>query len=496
MGGTIELDQANLYLYRAAQGRKCCSSGLGASLGDQSTIAAGGDECNISLPSPSTSRPLLKNGHWYKFEERYVVDTTCNYSPKFAPDQDDCDGQYILLIDDVPYISRSNVNMGGFEFGARFRVRRHQTYFHRGWPSWRPKMFTDRIRVHCNYGTTPIVVPDPPSINATGTPDASGPYFLQYVNSEHKGGHLNADCNGAGRLNLSDSSWWRPTVDAFTPPNVPGQSYPETSRTTDGFGKNVYDGPCQSGNLNGSMRVHLTTGTGDGGGVYYNQLTPTTTFTPAEGWLEGYMWVPSGQDVSNLPVFSGWANYGCYSGTVPYTRTCGGSYAGCDQGAWGNYLGIAIVDSGGPKWGVAERERGGSNPNASATFVSSKPVDFNKWVEYRISIRTGNTYSLYIDGETLVQNRPFQRPTTGTVGPGQYNFGSLTTSVTGILDWCGTGEFLSYFDVNSDTTAPTRGCESGWGAGQCPFTAEQPNTQTAFENLFSKRNDRCFYSRN
>lgn len=496
MGGTVELDQANLYLYRAAQGRKCCSSGLGTALGDQSSNAAGGDECNIYLPSNSTPRPFLQNGKWIKFEERYVVDNSCTYAPKNAPDQDDCNGQYHLLIDDTPYISRTNVNMGGFEFGATLQVRRHQTYFHRRWPWWRPKMFLDRIRVHCNTGYTPIVVPDPPSLNAIGTPDPNSPYYLQFSQAEHKGGGLNSDCNGAGRMNISDSSWWRPTPsDTAILPNLPGYPYPEISRTTDGFGKNVYDGPCQAGNLNGSMRVHLTNGSGDGGGISYSSWTPTTTFTPANKFLEGYVYIPSGQDYSNLPVLMGWANYGCYSGAVPYTRTCGGSYAGCDQAAWGNYIGAAIVDSSGPKWGVAERERGGSNPNASASFISTKPVEFDRWVEYRLQIGTGNLYSLWIDGENLVKDRPFQRPTTVPTGPGNYNFGSLNTSVTGVLDWCGTGTFLAYFDVNSDSTVSTRDCD-GWTAGRCPFSSTSPTTTSAFENLLSRRGDRCLFRRN
>lgn len=415
MGGTFEQPLFGYFYYNAG------------------TCGAG----SMDLKANKSAAPILRNNRWYLIEQQRITDTQCSN----INDTHGCNGVARLWIDGVLVMEYTDINWGGVKNGLKWGgVNGPRHYFHVRVPEWKPNIFFDNLVVAGSAQTIGAAANE----NARGTADMNSPY-LTYMSIEPFAGHHPADdCSSTPSAMSSNlSQWWR------------SRAVYDSSV--------VYNGmvdKCPGPSSNASMKVALSGGKSDGGGIAWGRAGgggAGALHTFEQQVLSGWIYLPSSNDYSTFPALSGFRGYSC-------------GIDRCDTAQWGNYLALTVNNG---KWALVERVNK-EVVSPQVVLTSTEAVQFDRWQEFEMVIWRDQRVSLSINRKRL-----FEKTGVPLRVDWMFELPVDSSLVAGIIDYTGAKPFTAYFDDMKSGTASFWNCD-GWSSSACPFSGQStPGTPPA-----------------
>lgn len=387
--------------------------------------------------------PVLKNGKWYRFELAIKLDTSCSAETAHA-----CNGVYKLWIDGNLVISYTDVNWGGAINSALITVLDIvRNYYHYRNPQEAGEVWFDQLVVG-NDADTEIGAATGATNIGTEVADAYG------ITCGIEGFYLSSSVSYSPELDFaaapgsrisvcgSPAETWRGNAGVGSTTiyhtgvvtdhaSGGGRPYAEQSLKSECTGAN-----CGAGVRSPRMGGLVSGSEGDGNSnVYRNGVLPQQVD-------HGYIYFPSTSTPNDKIAYNGF--YG--KGTDWHS----------------NYIGLS--ENAG-KLAIIQRHNDGT-----PGYVVTSDVDIvrDTWHRYELIVWDSEGFSLMFDGVQLYDQEPLTNSPT-------WLFDSAHTaddsgSVTGIIDYIGSGTVAIYHDDISKGTVSFWNCD-GWDATMCPFAA-------------------------
>lgn len=383
-------------------------------------------DCNRAVNTP------LRNGRWHCIELQVRLETQASV-PAGTPESGlpyTGNGELRLWVDDVLAAEYTNLNYGAVSNSFAIReVWGPREYYHALVPRIGHDIHFDNFVVSSGKRVGPA---------ATVRPQVAGDPHSPYQNLigiwPNHGRNPANDCEGVGQPPIHSALL-----------GVPGSVSEVVSPIHDGFPH-----VCLGAAPDQAMQVTVKGPPGYGGRQWYyaeTQLAAGGTFASPQYVLNGWLWLPPGQDYAAAPALCGFRRYS--HGTIATDQN--------DTARIGRYVALALNSAG--RFAIKQR-RDGSHEGELVLESAESPLA-GVWQEFELVLWRDQKCSLMIDRTRLFDRASLPYPVEAL-------FSGDAGAVFGILDHQGPTPLTVFYDDFSAGSV-SRWSGDGWNPAINPF---------------------------